>query len=138
MSTDDHAATLEGAELEVGASGPMPVGARQHLADLVNTAHERKQRKAGKRPKLKLIRREDVDDIADPVVASGLAMAEADIDALDAEYAKREEALLAAPPVPDAEKAARLAALAARVAEVTQDARADGVRFTAMDPDAVP
>lgn len=139
MSMDDPADAVEWAELEIGASGPMPFDARKHLADLVNNVHQRKRRRSGnRRPKLKLVRREDVDDIADPVVRSGLAMAEEDIEAFDAEYAKREEELQAAPPVPDAERAARLAALAARVVEVVHDARADGVRFKAIDHDAVP
>ncbi|MBX9627320.1 MAG: hypothetical protein K2X82_26190 [Gemmataceae bacterium] len=133
----DGADAAEGVELEVRASGPMPVDARKHLADLVNAARPPKKSKAGKRrPQLRLVRREDVDDIADPVVASGLAMAEADIEELDAKYAQREGELKAAPPVPDAEKAARLAKLAARIAEVIRDAEAEGVRLWGRDPDA--
>ena len=129
--------TTEGAELTVGASGPMPPEAQQDFTDLVNDVHNQKKRRKG-RPKLRLLRTEDVDEVTDAVVASGMAAAEEDIERLDAEYARRETAIQTAPPPPAAVQAKRVAELAQRVRDVVQDARDDGVKFTIRKPEAFP
>lgn len=128
--------SVEGAQAELGASGPMPVGARADFVDHVNNAGSPKTSKPGKkRPKLRIVRREDADAVADPVVASEVVAALEDFADLEPENARREAALKAAP-LSDAEKAAAVAAALAHIAAVFQAARTEGVRFKAIDPDA--
>lgn len=112
----------EGGELPLRASGPMPPGAAQHMAGIVQTANEWQ-----KRPKLKLADCQEAEDILDEDVREGVEKAMKDVVAKDAIYAEREAELQVAPPLPDAEKALREAERTENLCKTVKAAEKAGV-----------
>lgn len=117
----------EGAEVQSGASGPMPHGAVEHLCELIASG-------LAKKPNLKFPRVGEIDAIEDPIVASAFALAEEELAELEAKFAQREAELQRNPPVPQPPdlRAKRLAELAENVREVIRDAERVGIRFFAV------
>jgi hypothetical protein len=115
---DTHA---EGAELLLRSTGPLPPGALDDLRALLRVARKEQ------RDRLRF-RREAIDDVTDPVVASALTLAEDDLEAADARFARIEERRKAAPPPPhEAAKAAKAAT--ARLRATVRAAAGAGVAF---------
>ena len=116
-----------GAELRVHASGPMPRRAAEHLRSLI-TVIPKAERTRPRRP-----RRENLQEITDPVIARALTLADEHLTRIEEEFARRKERI--EPGRPDSTDPSRhkaqLAKLARRVREVVEAARAAGVDFTA-------
>ena len=111
----------EGVELRLRTTGPLPTGALDDLRSLIEVA---------RRPKrLKLLGGQPIERVADPVVASALELADADLDAADAEFARIEERQKAAPPPPADEAAGRIADATANLRAAAEAAAAEGVAF---------
>jgi hypothetical protein len=127
---DDEQLQVEAAELTLHASGPMPSGAGEHLAHVVNSARRRKRRQSGARPPFKLVGREEMDAITDPLVASAMAQAEEEIANLDKKFAREEDQLRAAPPSTPDETAKQLIDIKKRLGEIVRGAARDGVRLS--------
>lgn len=134
----------EGAEFRLGAGGPMPPGAAEDLMGKINGAMP--QRKPPKGAKTM-----DPKRITDPVVASAFAQAEAELDDLEAQYARQAAqlreaastlvatsatsptpAIISELPVPDQNTSANEAAL--KLTAVITSATQDGVQFYAKVP----
>lgn len=134
----------EGAEFRLGAGGPMPPGAAEDLMGKINGAMP--QRKPPKGAKTM-----DPKRITDPVVASAFAQAEAELDDLEAQYARQAEQLREAATALVAKSAASptlassspalapvqnnsAAEAAQQITAVITSATQDGVQFYAKVP----
>lgn len=123
----------EGAELRLGASGPMPPGADEHLRRVIERAMTRI-------PRLRLVSAEDVDveriAAETPVVASAFAAAEEDLAEIERKAAEREARIqerLASSPHSAGASAPNdgLTGLEARIVEIVREAARLGVHFRA-------
>ena len=136
----------EGAQLRLGAGGPMPPGAAEDLMGKINGAMP--HRKLPKRAKTM-----DPKRITDPVVASAFAQAEAELDKLEAQFARQADQLreaaaalagtsaVSSTPAPASElpitEKTRSADIAAQhITAVIASAVLDGVQFYAKVPKA--
>lgn len=128
MVGDRDDTPAEGAELRLRSTGPLPPGALDDIRALLRVA-----RKA-QRNQLKLRRAEAISDVADPVVASALTLAEADLDAADAHFARIEEQLKVTPPPPPDEAARTVEAATTHLRAAAQAAAKDGVTFRVRVP----
>lgn len=118
----------EGAELRL--TSPLPPEALDDIRVLIEVA---------RRPKgLRLRGGQAIEKVANPVIASALALADADLDAADAKFAAVEARLQAAPP-PAPDEAARAVAVATANLRAAAESAADyGVTFRVRVPVASP
>ncbi len=142
----------EGAQLRLGAGGPMPPGAAEDLMGKINGAMPHRKPPKGAKTM-------DPKRITAPLVASAFADAEAELDDLEAQYARQGEQLqearrlreaaaafaatttappAPAPPTPAAAPPQTLSAdeAAQRITDAITSASRDGVQFFAKVPKA--